>query len=152
LFPYSGWSFASQIQILFKSAEFYPLIFQQQLTALDFISYCGGSLGLFLGFSALSAIELVYYFTMRLFFKRQRSNKVAILISDEEKKAESYLVKFMKSSSIHGCNRHRIEQFDDNLNSNFIALIIHLQLVLDLDCHHCSLLLFDNDSKNLQKL
>jgi hypothetical protein len=120
MFTYSGPSYSSQIQILFKSAEFYPLVYQQQLTALDFISYCGGSLGLFLGFSVLSAVELVYYFTVRIWFKRQQRNKVTSLQRNdgEEKKEDNYLIKVMKSSSIHGCNqavfegRHRFEQYE----------------------------------------
>ncbi|XP_031632077.1 pickpocket protein 28-like [Contarinia nasturtii] len=34
----------------------------------DFLAICGGLLGLFLGISLLSIMELVYYFTIRLFF------------------------------------------------------------------------------------
>ncbi len=34
---------------------------------IDFISNIGGLLGLCMGFSALSAIEAIYFFTMRLF-------------------------------------------------------------------------------------
>jgi len=35
---------------------------------LDFISNIGGLLGLCAGFSALSFVEVVYFFTVRLFF------------------------------------------------------------------------------------
>jgi acid-sensing ion channel, other len=101
-----GYGYASQIQVLFKSAEFFPLILQQKLTTLDFVSLCGGSLGLFLGISAVSVIELVYFFTIRLFFKMKSRNKVQIFTRTEkkERKKTNYFVKVMKSSSIHGCN------------------------------------------------
>jgi amiloride-sensitive sodium channel len=36
---------------------------------LDFIGNCGGLLGLFMGVSVLSIIELVYYFTIKLVMK-----------------------------------------------------------------------------------
>ncbi|XP_055294959.1 pickpocket protein 28-like [Sitodiplosis mosellana] len=42
-------------------------------TFSDFLAICGGLLGLFLGISALSIIELVYYFTLRWFWIVRRS-------------------------------------------------------------------------------
>jgi hypothetical protein len=105
---------------LFKSAEFFPLILQQKLTTLDFVSLCGGSLGLFLGFSAVSVVELVYFFTMRILFRWKASNRVLSFTrtneSGNEAKKGNYLVEVMRSSSIHGCNHaadksyHRIEK------------------------------------------
>jgi hypothetical protein len=96
----------SQVLIFFKNPEFFPMIRQQQLTALDFISYCGGSLGLFLGFSVLSAVELVYFFTLRLIFKRVRSNKVECSSNQIVPKTnKNYLWEFVSSSSVHGCNQ-----------------------------------------------
>jgi hypothetical protein len=93
---------------LFKSAEFFPLILQQKLTALDFVSYCGGSLGLFLGFSAVSVIELVFFFTIRLIFRMRTRNRVQSFTrtdkKEEDDKKVNYFVEVMSSSSIHGCN------------------------------------------------
>ena len=37
-----------------------------RMTSIDFISQIGGLLGLFLGFSLISGIEIVYWFTLRL--------------------------------------------------------------------------------------
>jgi hypothetical protein len=123
----TSFGLASQIQILFKSAQFFPSILRQQLTTLDFVSYCGGSLGLFLGFSALSAVEIVYYFTLRICFKRLRKKKVASLEERVEEK-QNYLVEVMKSSSIHGCNqtvmdyRHRFERLSLEFNQSRMIL------------------------------
>lgn len=41
-------------------------------TYTDFLAICGGLLGLFLGISALSIIEMVYFFTLRLFWRIHR--------------------------------------------------------------------------------
>merc|ERR1719192_1323804 len=47
-----------------------PSVFQfkraQSMTWIGFISQMGGLLGLFLGFSLISGIELLYWFSMRL--------------------------------------------------------------------------------------
>jgi hypothetical protein len=103
---YNTGRMGSQVLIFFKNPEFFPMVRQQQLTALDFISYCGGSLGLFLGFSVLSAVELVYYFTLRLIFKRVRSNKVECSSNQIAPKANrNYLLEFVSSTSVHGCNQ-----------------------------------------------
>ena len=40
--------------------------FFQLFSIVDLLSYIGGSLGLCLGFSAMSALECVYFFTLRL--------------------------------------------------------------------------------------
>jgi hypothetical protein len=98
------------------------MVLQQQLTKLDFIGYCGGSLGLFLGFSALSAVELVYYFSLRLIFKRMRRNKVTSLTAEAEKR--NYLVEFMDNSSVHGFNQIVME--DRNRVERFVRLIKHI--------------------------
>lgn len=48
---------------------------KETYTWTDFLAVCGGLLGLLLGISALSIIELVYYSTLRLFwtFRRLKS-------------------------------------------------------------------------------
>jgi Amiloride-sensitive sodium channel len=108
----------SQIKVIFKNSEFFPTILQEQLTVLDFISYCGGALGLFLGFSAMSAVEMIYYFTVRIAFDRAQKNKVAILNSNDQdqQQNDNYFLDIMNNSSIHGfnqvviANRHSIER------------------------------------------
>jgi hypothetical protein len=91
--------------VRFKYPDFFPKIIQQQLTAIDFLSYCGGSLGLFLGFSALSAIEVLYYFTLRIFCKILGENKVRPFSPVIEEPNKKYLAELMENSSVHGCNQ-----------------------------------------------
>ena len=51
---------------MWKDAEYYALIRYQQFTVVDFLAYVGGILGLFAGISALSVVEFLYFFTLRL--------------------------------------------------------------------------------------
>jgi hypothetical protein len=132
---FGGWGYASQIQVLFESSEFSPLVLRQKMTALDFISQCGGSLGLFLGFSALSAVEVVYFFTVRIFFKRMGRNRVTMIVTNKEAtedKKSSYFEEVMRSSTIHGCNHavskefHRLEKFElFVVDVDYSLLILH---------------------------
>ena len=57
------------------------IILTINLIGVDFLASCGGFLGLFLGMSALSIIELLYYSTLRLFwtFRRIKSESNAKL-------------------------------------------------------------------------
>jgi hypothetical protein len=113
-------NFGSLLEIFFKDSEFFPLIFQQQLTTLDFVSYCGSLMGLFLGFSVISAIEVVYYFTLRIFCAKKQSKKVTPLEVTSEPSQDSYLTEVLQNSSIHGfnqtakSNRHIFERFEQS--------------------------------------
>jgi hypothetical protein len=98
-------AYGSAIAIYFKSSSFFPFVYHQQLTAVDFASYCGGSLGLFLGFSVLSAVEIVYYFSVRILCFRKQQNRVISAQVDGKVKQKNYLVEAVGSSSIHGCNQ-----------------------------------------------
>lgn len=53
-------------RILYKEENFIAIIRSETNTMSDFISSCGGLLGLFMGVSLLSIIELFYFFTLRL--------------------------------------------------------------------------------------
>jgi hypothetical protein len=105
------------IDILFKTSSFFPFMVRQQLTIIDFISYCGGSLGLFLGFSAVSLLEIVYYFTLRIIcLKKQQTQVTDISETNEPSKTTKYPIEIVENSSVHGCNqivmakRHWIER------------------------------------------
>ncbi|XP_031634318.1 pickpocket protein 28-like [Contarinia nasturtii] len=66
---------AKRVQIL-KRSETYTLV--------DFLSICGGLLGLYLGISLLSIIEIVYYPTLRLFWTIYRPRPQIVKIDVEE--------------------------------------------------------------------
>jgi Amiloride-sensitive sodium channel len=95
---------SSELMIYYKNDRFNPLIMKRQFTELDLVSYTGGALGLFLGFSVVSFIEIIYYFTIRLFFEKLRLRRVEVL--GHRGISESNLFKqYLTSSSIHGMNQ-----------------------------------------------
>ena len=56
----------SLIQMRWKDSEYYAMVRVQEFKLVDFFSYAGGILGLFAGISALSIVECLYFFTLRL--------------------------------------------------------------------------------------
>jgi hypothetical protein len=110
-------------------------VLQQQLTTLDFVSYCGGSLGLFLGFSALSAVEIIYYLTIRWMCLKSRKRVEPEQV--EDRRPRNYLIEFMENSSIHGFNqtakgkRHFTERFSSSISSSGCCCKAMIRKILD---------------------
>ncbi|KAJ6649409.1 Pickpocket protein 28 [Pseudolycoriella hygida] len=69
-----GYQFAS-LSVFFKESQFITSKRSELVGFNDFVSACGGLLGLFMGVSILSIVEVIYYFSLRLFYS-MRSNKV----------------------------------------------------------------------------
>lgn len=67
----------TKVDIYFKNSEFLALHRKELYGPTDFLANCGGLLGLFLGFSIVSLIEIVYFITLRLWCSaRQRRSKI----------------------------------------------------------------------------
>lgn len=58
---------SSKVFISFKEPDFIALNRSETITISDFMASCGGLLGLFMGISVLSIVELIYFFTLHLF-------------------------------------------------------------------------------------
>lgn len=56
----------ARLSIFFKEHQFITSRRSELYGQTDFLANCGGLLGLFMGVSALSIIEVIYYFTLRL--------------------------------------------------------------------------------------
>lgn len=54
------------MNIYFKDAYFIPMRREEMFGAMDFIAYSGGLLGLFIGFSIVSLIEIIYFLSLRI--------------------------------------------------------------------------------------
>ncbi|XP_045451415.1 pickpocket protein 28-like [Melitaea cinxia] len=65
----------TQIKIFFKEAQFIKVRRSELYGHTDFLANCGGLLGLFLGFSLLSVVEFIYFFTLRVCCILWRSGK-----------------------------------------------------------------------------
>lgn len=56
----------SRFIVYFKDDSIVPLIRSEYHTLIDFLANSGGLIGLFMGASMLSFIELIYYLTLRM--------------------------------------------------------------------------------------
>lgn len=56
----------ARLSIFFKEHQFITSRRSELYGKTDFLANCGGLLGLFMGVSVLSLIEIIYYFTLRL--------------------------------------------------------------------------------------
>lgn len=56
----------SRFSVFFKDEQFIPSKRSELYGRTDFLANCGGLLGLFMGVSLLSIVEVIYYFTLRL--------------------------------------------------------------------------------------
>lgn len=65
-----------RLAISFKDNQFFASHRRELYGPTDFLANCGGLLGLFMGFSLLSIVEVVYYCTLRLacnLYRRRRA-------------------------------------------------------------------------------
>jgi hypothetical protein len=98
------------VKATFESDNVNNIVRKQQFNELDFLSYIGGLLGLFAGFSVLSFIELIYWFLIRVCLDKMRrvSSKVVPVIripTMRSRKLESFskhVKNYLNESSIHG--------------------------------------------------
>lgn len=97
-FPYSVQF--SRLTIFFKETQFITSKRSELYGLTDFLANCGGLLGLFMGISILSIVELVYFCTIRLMcnlgMRKRRSARISatnqippnILIGQEKDEKE----------------------------------------------------------------
>uniref|UniRef100_A0A182Q221 Pickpocket n=1 Tax=Anopheles farauti TaxID=69004 RepID=A0A182Q221_9DIPT len=67
----------SYLSIHFKVARFIPIKRSELFGLTDFLANCGGVLGLFMGVSILSIVEILYYCTLKPIMARTVSNSRA---------------------------------------------------------------------------
>lgn len=79
----------SKIEIYFKRPQFVAMRRSELFGLTDFLANIGGLLGVFLGFSFLSFVEIVYFITLRLGYTLRRDLK-------EEKKKRANSIKIQK--------------------------------------------------------
>lgn len=112
--PYGVVSF----EVLYKNLNFNELIMKKQYNFVDMLSFIGGLLGLLAGFSFLTFVEVIYWFSFRMFGScfRKRFFKVSpirIEVDEEKKQSKfwttlnnigSYAKRYLESSTIHSFN------------------------------------------------
>ncbi|XP_063706288.1 pickpocket protein 28-like [Culicoides brevitarsis] len=68
----------TKLYVTFKDSEFFALKRSELYGLTDFVANCGGLLGLFMGVSLLSLVEIIYFLTVRFFmgiFNRHKKIK-----------------------------------------------------------------------------
>lgn len=71
----SGGTGQTALYVSFKDPFFKKEIRSELHSIFEFFSSCGGSLGLFLGVSIFSIIELIYFCTVRVYLHSKRSGR-----------------------------------------------------------------------------
>ncbi|XP_017081775.2 pickpocket protein 28 [Drosophila eugracilis] len=66
----------SRLSIYFKQSQFITSKRSELYGMTEFLANCGGIFGLFMGFSILSLVEMIYHFTLRLFTNLKRLVRV----------------------------------------------------------------------------
>ena len=84
----------------FKDDSFYPQIKRKYFTMIDWFSFVGGILGLFFGFSILSAVEIIFHFWMMIFGRKYEAEAES-RNHMKLKKFQEYFKEFLRNSSIH---------------------------------------------------
>lgn len=79
----------TKLFVKFKDSEFFAMKRSELYGLTDFIANCGGLLGLFMGVSLLSFVEIIYFFTVRFFIGIfDRHKKVDTPVIDEEEEED----------------------------------------------------------------
>ncbi|CAO1310179.1 unnamed protein product [Diamesa serratosioi] len=76
----------SSLKIFFRDSYFIKSKRSELYGWIDFLANCGGLLGLTMGFSILSVVELVYHFTLDLFFNYNKYQSYDLDVIPEKKK------------------------------------------------------------------
>ena len=93
---------------------------------MDLIGFFGGIIGLCVGFSLLSGAELIYFFTLRLFFdvKKEKENKIENLNdlddvkSDKDILSDSFDAVFSLNNSAVDLNPNPTEESKTEKDAN----------------------------------
>jgi hypothetical protein len=93
----------------YKKDALNQLVRKKHFNELDFLSYVGGILGLLAGFSALSFVELIYWFTIRVFIENVNNVDIKVYPFEDipQNRRENSRIKeifknYFNESSIHG--------------------------------------------------
>lgn len=128
------------IEVIFKSNEFYPTVNERQFTEIDFVSYLGGTLGLFAGFSVLTAFEVISHLILPLCSKSINRRRLALKRSPEMKAVRAtvafrssqvakilavpsnFCFSYVKNSSLHGVSHAAMENMGGSARIFWLTL------------------------------
>lgn len=65
----------SRLNLHFKESQFIACKRSELNGVYNFLAGCGGLMGLFMGFSLVSFVEIFYYLTIRVFWSLQKARE-----------------------------------------------------------------------------
>jgi len=87
-----------KIAVKFRDDYFFPQVRRKYFTMIDWFSFIGGILGLFFGFSFLSAFEIIFHVLKGVFDGKSVIN---FKVTKRFTKVIEYCQQFLINSSIH---------------------------------------------------
>lgn len=115
------------VHVQFREDQIYPLIRKSALDFYIFLSNVGGIFGLLMGFSILTAVEIIYFSTLRVAFrnwKQQQFNNDETVVRNRNgilgfmlkilkatlKPFQNYFTNSSLHSAVYIANRHLVEK------------------------------------------
>lgn len=122
-FPFHFSLTNSKIIVFFKNSQVEVAKRVEFYTISDFLAYCGGLLGLFLGISALSIIELIYYCTLQFYWTIWTPDSSA-----NENSIQQKISKYFNTFRLMRGIRIFIDEFCDSTNIHGFIYLTHRRL------------------------
>jgi hypothetical protein len=105
-------AYAAYVTGTIKNSQYNELVRKKQFNEVDFLSFIGGLLGLFAGFSSLSFVEILYWMLKKIIssFRTKKIHPIIIVSHGEiennalNQKQENVMLQYFNDSSIHGVN------------------------------------------------
>jgi len=125
----------SHINVLFRNPDFFPLIIRKQFSDLDYLSFIGGSLGLLVGMSLLSFVEIIYYATFHLLVKYFffRDLKIHPKVGIFKAEAKYNPTKVLKKADILLSDLGSLKESSLNIIADVQSSLIERQNILQLN-------------------
>ncbi|KAI8421502.1 hypothetical protein MSG28_009550 [Choristoneura fumiferana] len=105
----------TRIEMFYKTPKIVPMRRSELFGMTDFFANCGGLLGLFLGFSFLSILEIVYFCTLRLGCSFRRNTQPAENTTQKDEK------RFDSSVSLNMLQAENITEKDEERDGSSLC-------------------------------
>ena len=106
---------ATELKIFFESNHFFALKRSELIGLIDFLSNCGGLLGLFMGFSVMSFVEFTYNIVLNLKCKKQTNVQSVGIDINLHRSAKSD--KINQTVEDQDCDKDSIDMYIETLTN-----------------------------------
>lgn len=106
----------TELRIFFESNHYFAMKRSELIGVIDFLSNCGGFLGLFMGFSMMSFVDLTYNIILNLKCKKQTNIELVSIVIDDNRSAKSD--KINEPIEDEDCDQNSLDIIIESLMSN----------------------------------